>query len=245
MKKTLTLTVMTLLAGAMSGYSQGQLSIAEVLGGSFAIQVWGQQSLAASTVAVAYNGYTTKEVMGDSSNPNNTWIAAGNTATATYTGSALGAGNTVQLLAASGSGDALSSLVPVPAANGGIITTWYTGNSLTGQGGYWAGLNTVTLGYTGAATVAIAAWNNEGGTVSSLAAAQAAGDPWGISSLGTIELTTAPTTPGLLPIPGNPAGIGTYVSGGIESFSLGVVPEPSTIALGVIGASALLFRRRK
>jgi hypothetical protein len=47
---------------------------------------------------------------------------------------------------------------------------------------------------------------------------------------------------------------GLYVSGagtpppleGLESFSLTTaVPEPSTIALGVIGASTLLFRRRK
>ena len=234
---------MTLLAGAMSGYSQGQCTLADTT--SFAIQVWGPQSLVASTVAVTYGGKTVYEVQGDSSNPNNTWIAAGGSATATYTGAAAGSGYTVELLAAPGSGDALTSLVPVPAANGGIVTTWYTGSAATGFGGFWQTGQTVTLGYTGAATVAIAAWNNEGGTVSSLAAAEAAGDPWGISTLGSITLTTAPTAPGELPIPGNPAQTTDYISGGIEGFSMGVVPEPSTIALGVIGASAFLFRRRK
>ena len=32
---------------------------------------------------------------------------------------------------------------------------------------------------------------------------------------------------------------------GLESFSLTVIPEPSTIALGLLGAAALLLRRRK
>lgn len=35
------------------------------------------------------------------------------------------------------------------------------------------------------------------------------------------------------------------VQGGLESFSVEVVPEPSTIVLGVLGAAALLLRRRK
>lgn len=32
---------------------------------------------------------------------------------------------------------------------------------------------------------------------------------------------------------------------GLQGFTLTIVPEPSTIALGVLGAAALLFRRRK
>lgn len=32
---------------------------------------------------------------------------------------------------------------------------------------------------------------------------------------------------------------------GLQGFSMFVVPEPSTIALGILGAAALLFRRRK
>ena len=32
---------------------------------------------------------------------------------------------------------------------------------------------------------------------------------------------------------------------GLTSFNIGVVPEPSTIALGLIGAAALLLRRRR
>lgn len=67
MKKTLTLTVMTLLAGVATGYSQGQLSFSDA--GSFEIQVYGVQAQAATPVT--YGGFTVNEVMGDSSNPNN------------------------------------------------------------------------------------------------------------------------------------------------------------------------------
>lgn len=245
---------MTLLAGAMSVYSQGTISLNDI--GSFAIQVWGLQSAAASTVAVIYNGYAMNEEQGDGgdlwlSNPGNTVYAAGNP---------LGAGYTVQLLEAAGAGDALSALQPVPAANGGTVTTWFTGlANKTGTGyslaGFWdTGSVAIIPGGTGAATLAVAVWDNEGGAVTTLAQAQANdaaspnSDPWGISSLGSVNLavTIPPYTPGQLPQVGNPSGELSYISGGVESFSLGlVVPEPCTVALGVIGASAFLFRRRK
>ena len=84
-----------------------------------------------------------------------------------------------------------------------------------------------------------------GGTLTSLAAAQAyeAANPgsavWGISPVSSLTQTggaNAQTVPNF--------------SGGSNpdmSFALGIAatPEPSTIALGVMGASALLFRRRK
>ena len=58
---------MTLLAGAVSVYSQGQIFINDY-NPQFSIQVWGQQSVAASTVAVSFGGYTGYEEMGNSSN---------------------------------------------------------------------------------------------------------------------------------------------------------------------------------
>jgi hypothetical protein len=45
---------------------------------------------------------------------------------------------------------------------------------------------------------------------------------------------------------GGGKGAPSILPAGLESFSLtAAVPEPSTIALGVMGASALLFRRKK
>jgi hypothetical protein len=82
----------------------------------------------------------------------------------------------------------------------------------------------------GNAAVAIAGWYNAGGTITSLAKAQAAGVPWGVSNLGTADaLGGGPIAPS------SPTGL--------DSFSL--VPEPGTVALGVVGASAFLFHRRK
>jgi hypothetical protein len=51
------------------------------------------------------------------------------------------------------------------------------------------------------------------------------------------------------PLGGNPPGGGLPVTAptpdALQSFTLTLVPEPSTMALGVLGAAALLFRRRK
>jgi len=45
-------------------------------------------------------------------------------------------------------------------------------------------------------------------------------------------------------VPGSPATPAPYLEG-LQEFNLFIVPEPSTIALGVLGAAALLLRRRK
>jgi hypothetical protein len=95
------------------------------------------------------------------------------------------------------------------------------------------------------ANVAVAAWYNMGGTITSLAAAQAAGVPNGESTVVLVS--------GL----GEPASVETASAGhtaqpttptepyGLQSFSLAATPEPSTIAMGVMGACAFLARRRK
>lgn len=48
---------------------------------------------------------------------------------------------------------------------------------------------------------------------------------------------------------GTPAGGGAPIPDpgldGLQGFALQVIPEPSTLALGLLGATALLFRRRK
>jgi hypothetical protein len=229
MKKTVAVATLALLAGAVSSYAQGQISIGEGPDNpTFGIQVYAAQ--VGSTVSVtAPGGATGFETMGSSGNTYGYNTSPGSATFAAN--SALGAGYDIPLLMGAGSGLSVSQLAPVGTA----VTTWYSlGNQSTGLLGYWKTgqiVTSSTIGLGGAATVAIAAWNNEGGTVNSLAAAIAANDPWGVSNAGNVTLQSGSNPPANLPT-------------SIESFSLVSTPEPSTIALGVIGASTLLFRRR-
>jgi hypothetical protein len=98
--------------------------------------------------------------------------------------------------------------------------------------GYIVGAATVTVpGIAGGAkaNVVFKAWEAAGGT--SFEAAQASGKYFGQSAALEITLGNAGSPPSL------PA-----VLTGLTSFSL--VPEPSTVALGMLGAAALLLRRR-
>jgi hypothetical protein len=80
------------------------------------------------------------------------------------------------------------------------------------------------------AIVQIAAWEASGG--STLEAAMAAGKKWGKSDPFTVKTGGDGQPPAL---PGNMTNF--------KGFSL--IPEPSTIALGLLGAASLLFFRRK
>ena len=86
------------------------------------------------------------------------------------------------------------------------------------------------------------AWNNTGGVTSYAAAlianqAYALSPSWqlipggGLNGLGNPNASPQVPAPALF---GMPAG-----------YQLTLVPEPSTIVLGVLGAAALLIRRRK
>ena len=82
------------------------------------------------------------------------------------------------------------------------------------------------------ATVQIRAWRIADGAT--WAEAKASGGGYGESAIFTAE------TGGI--IPGEPPRVGGKLTA-FTSFSL--VPEPSTAALGLLGAAALLLRRRK
>lgn len=121
----------------------------------------------------------------------------------------------------------------------------YEGNNLvgaavpfrTGAGaGYWnpvGGADRTTSVAPGAAvTLTVKAWEASGGAT--YAAAVAAGAKAGSSEAFTVTTGGAGSPPSL---PANLVGL--------KSFSLTQVPEPTTLALGALGAAALLFRRRK
>ncbi len=84
----------------------------------------------------------------------------------------------------------------------------------------------------GPATVQMRVWESGGNNTSTYTDAIAGGRKFGKSNVFTVASTGNPpaTPPNLV---------------GIQSFNLQVVPEPSTIGLGILGASALLFLRRR
>jgi len=56
---------------------------------------------------------------------------------------------------------------------------------------------------------------------------------------------SAPLTLSLGGVPASGAPIADPPLAGLQGFSVAVIPEPSTLALGLFGAAALLYRRRK
>lgn len=82
------------------------------------------------------------------------------------------------------------------------------------------------------ATIQVKAWEAASGAT--YEAALAAGGKTGFSNVITV------TTGGAGEPPSLPANLT-----GLTSFQLTIIPEPSTIALGLLGVGALLLRRRK
>ncbi|HWD19764.1 MAG TPA: PEP-CTERM sorting domain-containing protein [Verrucomicrobiae bacterium] len=136
-----------------------------------------------------------------------------------------------------GSSAAAKALYDSSALIAGSTTTFKTskGNGTTGNGGFINGAAVTVPGSAGGSSVTavVFAWYNGGGQYSTYDAAVAAGVPAGYSDPFNIDgLGSGSVTPPEL--------------SNLRSFSLttGSVPEPSTIALGVMGASAFLLRRR-
>jgi len=166
---------------------------------------------------------------------------AGNTSTdlpagtQTYLGALLqGTNYSAQLFFAPGAGMPLSALVAAP----GSLTTFRTGGTFGGTiAGSFLPLPGTTVG--GAATMQLRVWDNGGGTIGSWDLAQIRGQSEVFTVLGLADATS--------PNPPNMQGSGVDPNtGGLRSFNIVPVPEPSTFLLGGIGAAALLiFRRRK
>jgi hypothetical protein len=89
-------------------------------------------------------------------------------------------------------------------------------------------------------TFQVRVWDTKGGTITTWAAAQAA---WlqGQIALGYSDLFTVPYSLGQTLVPPNNA----PNMQGLQSFNVTVVPEPSVIALGILGAGCLFMLRRR
>jgi len=224
MKKSIT-GVVALLAGAFAAHSQGTVSFADYL---------------------VLNSYITVTLNGNPVGGSST-VTTGNPVTDIANGSDW----SVALYANTGAGDAVSALTPATVDGSGSpgtpVTATLAGGGTGSALGTWFSTTIAdvpgqaTVGG-GAATVAVAAWYNDGGTVTSEAAAVAKGLPGGFSAPGTVAATGGPQ-------PSGPPATAPSLPASLQGTTIGLtgsaVPEPSTIALGVMGASAFLMRLRK
>jgi hypothetical protein len=92
----------------------------------------------------------------------------------------------------------------------------------------------------GTASIQLRVWNNKGGTITSYDAALA--DPTGEYGFSRVVQVGPLGDPNAIP-PTTPVDLGAF--GTTSGFATQVVPEPTTIALGLLGAVALMLRRRK
>jgi len=231
MKKTVT-GVLALLAGAVVVHAQGTVSMANAYGG-------GGPSGSYITVGL---------------NPGNVLLGGSvqgynNATTANYASeTAYGDNWSVELYANTGWNDASATLLPATSTttpSGYAIETFNNGANASAAGQWYATDAAIIPNSTAFAgqnvTVQLLAWYNDGGTITSYAAAVEAGVPTGYSA-------TANTTTGGLPVgagtPVLPTALPYGALGNID-LSVAAVPEPSTIALGVLGASAFLMRLRR
>lgn len=258
MKKTLTL--ITLMAGAVGGYAQGTLAWGDYLGGTgptaFSIDIWSPNP---SSPLVEQLGNSAT----DASPAAGTTVfggvpLGGSTVGTGPTGYGNGNGYTIALYASTSSSVAVTPSVQDQVVSstfynsGGVGATNRLESPLAGGGAGYAGawvanfqsFSTTALpgtssGSAGSAQVMLAAWYSGGGATS-YAAAVTALVPYGTSEVGTIVGLGGANA-------GAPPSTSPDLSGlGITSFSLvSPVPEPSTIALGVMGASAFLMRLRR
>jgi len=177
MKKSIT-GALTLLAGAIIAHGQGQVSFANYYA-------------TGNYIHVEYNGAN----VGGSANH-----------TGTPADTAVGSDWTVQLYGAAGSGDALSTLTPavLQGTTAGAVTATLdgvgpAGSSFLGEWNSGAVGDITGTSAGGPATVAVAAWYNNGGTITSITAAQAAGFANGWSATGNVTTGGAPNLPAALP----------------------------------------------
>jgi hypothetical protein len=231
MKKSL--TIIGLLAGAVGVYAQGTIQWSDYDAKTFSISVYSPNP-AQPTAEQFGNGPT--DVPAGSATFGGQLLGGSTTGTGLYSYSD-GNDYTVGLYEAATSTGLTTALMGSPLATTSILTT-------SGGAGNWqySALTAANSGIApgGTAFVELAVWYNDGGAYTSYSTALANGVPTGTTGPSDTSVTLGgqgPSGP-----PATAPGLGGL---GFTSFSLTSVPEPSTIALGVMGASAFLFRRRK
>jgi hypothetical protein len=248
MKKSL--TVIALLAGAFGVHAQGTVTFATyqflwniaVWSPQVATPAFEQQGNAYTDIPVGSTVYTGVPLGGAGSTAGTSPWSYGNGSDYTIGLYAMpGAGQTINLSSTSDliataqfattGGTGAANVINGP--NGGRAGSWGTAYQELPITGTSAG---------GTATIELAAWYNggaaDGFALTTYAEAVASLDPVGNSAtanvgpLGGTPVSGPPITPAELT--------------GITSFSLTTpIPEPSTMALGVIGASTFLMRLRR
>jgi hypothetical protein len=134
--------------------------------------------------------------------------------------------NTTAQLFLVGAGGALTALTPINTFRAAPNSQFLTGPvtvTVPGQPAGTTGLNFVVRAWEGA--------SYDTATVKGQSAQFTVGALGGTTAAGQIFLP---------PDLGGPGGVG-----GLPAIGFTLVPEPSTIALGLLGAAALLYRRRK
>jgi hypothetical protein len=254
MKKTLIISA--LLVGSISAYSQGtvlfvdrasdvNIHVYAPQGQTATVETTGDANSAVGVTADIYedtqaNGFATTGTLVTGGSTVYTGGAIGNTKAGNATAAGayhynVGTDFTVELYGAAGYNTPLASLQPLSQYTSSLTTSGtYGGTFVAVYPSPDAGIPSTTGNQ---ATIALYAWYSLGGLT--LAEDQAGSGPWGVSPTDNI------TALGNL---GSPASTPEDMLG-LQSFSLEAptvaTPEPSTIALAVMGASALLFRRRK
>jgi len=244
MKKTLSLVAAASLAGAMGAYAQGTVSfVDDTINGTTAVEIYAPQT---ATPSVETTGNSAADT--PAGTIVYTGVPIGGSATGSGpTGYANGANYTAELYALGATAQpptlpAFSALSPVTQYK----STFYTVSVAAGlfqpsfpssdPGILGTGATTA-----GGASMSVAAWYSGGG-VSSVAAAQAAGVPYGWSPVWWQSALGGSGSPPATP-PALAAG-----PGGLQSFSLvttSSVPEPCSIVLGLLGAAGCFLARRR
>jgi len=210
MKKLTVIALATIIS--VSAFGQGQINFNNRVIGSVVAPVYGVNP-AAPQVRISGNATTN----GGSQNYTGIPLVSGSNYSAqVFYGPAGTAADALQPAAA-------STIVPfrTTAATGGFIQNAAAAVTLNG----------VDFGQTG--VIQMRVWDNQGGAITSWAAAVLRGDvATGFSDVFNVAMAANPsiTPPNMV---------------GLTSFNLTVVPEPSVIALGALALGALLLRRRK
>jgi len=226
MKKILAIT--TLGMAAIGAFAQGQINFNNNVSGSVVSHVFAPQT---DNPGLAQTGNRSQDTT-----PPGTTVYNGGLLGGASTGNGFNNGlhYTAQIWSAGGTSQPLSSLVPITQYTTTMRSSGGAGfiQSLSFPGGTDPGLTNTS---SGTATVQLRVWDNQAGTGSPDWATAVANNATRGSSLlfnvsGLFNGTGTPGTPVDLV--------------GLTSFNIAVVPEPSTIALGVMGAAAFMMRRR-